>query len=649
MKKLLFTLFVLLLNSNAFMAREWHVSPDGSDQNKGSQKSPFATISKAAYLALAGDTVLIHGGVYREWVSPANSGISATRRIVYMAVPNEEVWLKGSEVVSGWKKKSKTIWSVEVPNSMFGDFNPFAINLIGDWLYSGDSQHLGEVYLNGEALMEATDNVANAEQVNTWCAKVEDDKTIIDVNFGTVNPNKELIEINVRPTCFFPKTTGMNYITVKGLKIAQAATQWSAPTSEQTGIIGPNWSKGWIIEDCEISNSKCVGICLGKTRASGQNMATLYRNHPGYMKCGFTREIESILKGYDLGWSKENVGSHLIQNNKIFNCGQAGIVGHMGAAFCVIRHNEIYQINVIDSRIVGDEVAGIKLHAAIDTKLQDNCITKCTKGIWLDWQAQGSQVSGNVFAENVQQDLFIEVSHGPTLVYNNIFLSEMGLCINAQGIAYFNNLIAKKVAVYSSTSRYTPYHEAHSTKVKGFFNNSGGDTKFYNNIFLGNSTQEGGGKNGLADYNKYPVYSDDMSKSLKGSSEYLRFQFPVWASNNVYCNQAQPFKGDTLSPVLSQIKVDIKFYKEGDKYYLEGLPDMKVLKDIKTRAINTDMLGQTFISEAIFENTDGTPFVLNTDYFGKARNQEQPFVGPFEQNNVSYIIWDCTKSNTINL
>ncbi len=29
-------------------------------------------------------------------------------------------------------------------------------------------------------------------------------------------------------------------------------------------MIGPHWSKGWIIEDCDISNSKCAGISVGK-------------------------------------------------------------------------------------------------------------------------------------------------------------------------------------------------------------------------------------------------------------------------------------------------------------------------------------------------------------------------------------------------
>ena len=58
----------------------------------------------------------------------------------------------------------------------------------------------------------------------------------IDDNYGMdkfvraelkkIFPNKELVEINVRPTVFFPKKTGINYITVRGFKMAHAATQW---------------------------------------------------------------------------------------------------------------------------------------------------------------------------------------------------------------------------------------------------------------------------------------------------------------------------------------------------------------------------------------------------------------------------------------
>lgn len=605
----------------------YHVSTEGSDTFKGTATQPFATISKAAFLAVAGDTVLIHSGTYREWVSPANGGISELRRIVYMAASGEEVWLKGSEVIRNWKKDKSGIWTTEISNTVFGDFNPFAINVYGDWLNNGKSLHLGDVYINGILLKEGDMNENIASTENTWIAEVGDKTTIIRVNFGDKNPLKSLVEVNVRPACFFPKTTGINYITVKGLKISQAATQWSPPTGEQVGIIGPNWSKGWVIEDCDVSYSKCVGICLGKERASGQNMWSLYKNKFGYMKCGFNREIESIFKAYDLGWSKENIGSHLIQNNRIHDCGQAGIVGHMGAAFSTIRNNEIYNINRT-TQLTGAETAGIKLHAAIDTRLEHNVIVNTIMGIWLDWQAQGTHVAGNIIAESEKQDLFLEVTHGPTLIYNNIFLSDLNLLIKGQGVAFFNNLLSGAVKAGVYPERYTPYHFPHSTKVKGLFNNTGGDVRFYNNIFMANA-EENKRLNGLNSYDRFPVYSDNMSDSLRVTPEYLTFLFPVWTYGNTYFNNGKPYKNENAF-VRTPHKATALLEKKKDGYYLKLSMEIETLNNVQTCGVNTGMLGQTFISETIFDNPDGSFFFLDIDFFGKKRNVEKPFPGPIE-------------------
>ena len=637
MKKKILLSFIAFLTFNVIVAKDWHVSTSGSDNNKGTKDSPLRTISKAAFLALAGDTVTIHQGTYREWVSPANTGINSERRIVYMAAPGEAVDLKGSEQIKDWHKE-KGVWIAEVDNKLFGDFNPFDINISGDWLMKGKELHLGEVYINGKSLKESLNSDDIRTNEYSWFAKVSDDKTVIIANFGDNNPNKSLSEINVRPTCFFPKTTGINYITVKGLKISQAATQWSAPTSEQIGIIGPNWSKGWVIEDCEISDSKCVGICLGKDRASGHNMWTLYREKFGYTKCGFSREIEAIFKAYDLGWSKENIGSHLIQNNVIHDCNQAGIVGHMGSAFSTIRNNQIFNINRNDDRIGGAETAGIKLHAAIDVRLEHNFIENTVRGIWLDWQAQGTQIVGNIIDKSFSQDLFLEVSHGPTMIYNNIFLSDMSLALNADGVAVFNNLIYGRVSAEASPLRYTPYHEPHSTKIKGIFNATGGDIRFYNNIFLGNSTSKGKGANGLIDYDKYPEYSDSLYKSVNGTTDYIKFMFPVWASNNIYYNQAKAFKGDRNSKVFDTRKINCSLKKESSGYYIDTNLNIDDLKKIQTRPVNSENLGYTFISESVFDNPDGTSFILKNDILNNLRNSEKPVIGPFE-NMENRKIW----------
>ena len=43
----------------------YHVSPSGSDRNPGTQELPFATIQRAADIAMPGDTVVVHAGEYR--------------------------------------------------------------------------------------------------------------------------------------------------------------------------------------------------------------------------------------------------------------------------------------------------------------------------------------------------------------------------------------------------------------------------------------------------------------------------------------------------------------------------------------------------------------------------------------------------------
>ena len=52
------------------MAREYHVAKNGCDRNNGTKENPFLTISRAAKVADEGDTVIVHEGVYREWVKP---------------------------------------------------------------------------------------------------------------------------------------------------------------------------------------------------------------------------------------------------------------------------------------------------------------------------------------------------------------------------------------------------------------------------------------------------------------------------------------------------------------------------------------------------------------------------------------------------
>jgi len=52
----------------------YYVATDGNDAASGNVRRPFRTINRAAQVAKAGDTVLIHQGIYYEIVNPRNSG-----------------------------------------------------------------------------------------------------------------------------------------------------------------------------------------------------------------------------------------------------------------------------------------------------------------------------------------------------------------------------------------------------------------------------------------------------------------------------------------------------------------------------------------------------------------------------------------------
>ena len=156
----------------------------------------------------------------------------------------------------------------------------------------------------------------------------------------------------------------MNYITVRGFKLSHAATQWAPPTAHQEGLIGPNWSKGWVIENNVISDSKCTGISLGKTFDSGQNEWTLLK-----AKHGTQTQREVTFKALQKGWSMETIGSHTVRNNTIKDCEQVGICGNLGAVNSQISNNHIYNIH-IKKQFFGYEIGGIKLHAAIDVVIE---------------------------------------------------------------------------------------------------------------------------------------------------------------------------------------------------------------------------------------------------------------------------------------
>jgi alpha-N-arabinofuranosidase len=253
-----------LLSASSAQAREIHVAKTGNNASAGTAEGPYLTIGKAAEAAQPGDTVTVHGGTYREWVKPPRGGRDENSRIIYRAAAGEDVQIKGSERITAWIDQGGGTWMVQLPQRLFGNYNPYALNLSGGWLHYGQWLHRGDVYLDGEAFCERETPQEVKQHRNTWCCKTTQDSTSLWANFGGANPNARFAEINVRESVFMPVQSGLGYIRVAGFHIMHSAENWQPPGLQvQMGAIGPRMGKAWIIENCTVTNARCVGISLG--------------------------------------------------------------------------------------------------------------------------------------------------------------------------------------------------------------------------------------------------------------------------------------------------------------------------------------------------------------------------------------------------
>ena len=661
---------ILYVNANA-----------GRDGN-GSEQMPFRHINDAAQVAVAGDEILVAPGIYREKVTPRNSGREDARILYRSQVPLGAV-ITGAEILTGWTRHEGGVWVNRVNNSVFGSYNPYTTMVCGDWYFAPTVRHTGAVFLNDRMMFETVtleecrssepDPCAWNPEESTWkwYTEQDGDDTVLYANFHELDPNAQKVEILVRRNCFMPEENGIGYITVSGFDINKGATTWAPPAAYQDGLIGPHWSKGWIIEDCAVWGSRCCGISLGKYR-DPENDMYFYTKH---VKSPTQMERDAVCRGQYHGWTKETVGSHIVRRCHVHHCEQTGIVGRMGAVFSVIEDCHIHHI-CNSQQLGGAETAGIKLHAAIDVTIRRNHIHNCIMGIWLDWEAQGARVTQNLLHDNQRpdgvvpakgamfsNDVFVEVGHGPTLIDNNVMLSKASLIMPSEGLAIVHNLMCGAFALINSgvdsivngqrEPRFTPYHIRHRTEVAGFMTILHGDDRVYNNIIVQKYpvTDPSVGPDsadhqiaGTAPFDLFPSYDEwisnfmmDREPDMDALAPYHFGHLPVWVGGNACFNGATVSRHEKNGFVEKDGEITVELAeKDGGLILKTNVYDF--LKDFRTGIITSTTLGLAFEPEERFENPDGSELVLDRDYHGTHRGIA-PLPGPFADGTSEIRVW----------
>jgi len=576
----------------------YYVATDGSDRSNGrSLTTPFRTIQKAAEVMQSGDTCLIRGGEYREKIVPPRGGTSEQARITYRNYGDEKPVIKGSERVTGWVDEGGGVWKAELPATFFtsSPYNPFATKLAGLWITNpGKQWSLGMVYLDGVPLSGRQSLAEVQSTPKTWCATHEEGTTVIHARFDA-DPNKAVVEVNVRDACFHPGDRVLNFISLVGLTIRQAAPQGSGPIHPQQGIITAFAGKGWVIEGCTISDSACSGIALATGPESwyGPKSATQDAN-------GTAPDFTAT-------------GHHVVRRNTIERCGQAGIIGMISGHSSVIEGNLIQDINV--ERIVGGaETAGIKLHWAIDTVIRHNIIRRvfCGKeagqsfGLWLDFACQGARVSGNIIYDISDPaksspkcfPLYLEANVGPIVVDNNILLMHpMGPYNNELGslhqVAAHNLVLEGRLQHFNDPARMVPYYQPHSlkylAKLEAAPANDKANQRYIdkNNLYIG------------------PFSDQDGATDTAGNARF-----------DATAQQAMKFThSDTPDGVV------IEFH----------LTDEAIAQLPRGDLLTSARLGEFPLVKQRMEDRDGKPYDLDTDIAGQPRERHDGTAvpGPF--------------------
>lgn len=603
-KKTFFTLFfcgsLTMLAAKTIVVNNQMVT--ASDTNPGTFGRPLKTIQAGATMAQAGDTILVKAGIYREQVVPPRGGTS-DQPIVYRAAEAEEVSIRGSEQVTNWINTGGGLWKIELSDRFFKGFNPFTVNVQGAWLttkakseiiihnreparHSILHHHLGEVYFNGEAYREKFSLAELKQTPKSWYCENKDGLTTIWGNFGTHNPNENETEINARSTAIFPKLSGLKYVVIDGFDIRHTATQWSDIYRLEEGAVGMKYGYGWVIQNCRISDSKNNGISMGVS--------------------------DEVYFSYDLTKGGDNIppygsfGFHVIRNNTIKRCGQCGIYGCYGAVGSVIENNQISE-TVYRSEWLGPNQADIKILFPIDVIIRNNKFdgpTGCSLAIWLDWGSQNVRVTGNLIVDRAY-GIFTEVSFGPTVVDNNIFIRS-GIRDWSDGNIYAHNLFFQSPLFHLMAEPgrpFVPYYKPHSTELAGRNETKLRHERWYNNLFIGDTIR------------KIPKKVDDTSGFL--------------VNNNVFLDGAIkfPFEGD--KSVVDNLKSDFKF-EENSKTGALSFNLGKVIFEGSYPLITSEMIGKMPLPQVFMENQDGSPLVISTDYLGNPIDPENVKPGPFQ-------------------
>ena len=239
---------------NTITASNYYVAATkGNDTNAGTVKAPFKTIMRAVKKSRAGDTIYLDNGLYRETVTFTGSSVGKKGSpITLSALSGAKPIIKGSDIVTGWKKHQGKVWVKK------------------NWPHNSQ-----QLFVNGQSLQQigffskaypkaASDGNWMIRTVGKSLKDIRENSFYYDENSHALyvwlqngaDPNKQTVEASVR--MYLINANNGQYVNIKGITFRHSNT-----TAFKQGGAALEMGSFCIVQNCDIQWCDFAGISPG--------------------------------------------------------------------------------------------------------------------------------------------------------------------------------------------------------------------------------------------------------------------------------------------------------------------------------------------------------------------------------------------------
>ncbi len=350
-----------------------HVSPDGSDDGPGDDRSPYRTIAHAVSAAPPNATVVVHEGLYRESIG------DLFRPVRLLAAPGERVIVSGADPVeSAWSPDGNGRWTTPFTSPLPQPGDP-EYEIVVDQIdpAAPASGLLEQLFVDGEPLVQVLDPADVAGGDDTFVYDSAGHQLIVGFD-----PTGRAVEASTRST---------------GVKLHPGDGDGGASGSELRGLTFTAYSPlhqdgyaaviidapGVALTDVTVTHTSATGLAvynsgvsLTRVTATDNGARGITANEADGLSIAFSRIDRNNAADFDYQ-----------------DCG--------GGTHCVVA---------------GLKVTWTEGLTVAYSSFSDNQAT----GLWCDLACVDAVIVGNYISGNAKHGLFYEVSRHATIAGNVI-------------------------------------------------------------------------------------------------------------------------------------------------------------------------------------------------------------------------------------